>query len=525
MTSLLREDTAVPMPEAASATTTSWPAIAAARATANPTTPAPTTSTCIRSTRSHLHRKARVILGQRVHGRFRARHIVELGELALAIKRIVARIEMKQLRHPPREALRLPDPPQARRRVALEQVAAALAIKLSYRAGEHAHVRQREIHALRAGRRLDVGGIAGEKKPPILHRLDHEAAHRGDALLQHGALREFARAADARVQLLPDARVRPVLDVIVGGALHIKPRQSGGTHGVKRETALVVGIDQLMLRRRRFGENPDPAERIFAVIGAKRGRRNARPANPMKAVAAADEVTSELDIPSLVPEADFWRTAGEIVDAHVARLEQYCPALREPPLDQILYHFLLAVDGHTLADEIAEIDVVQGAAEGEIDAVVEHAFVLHAIADARFDEQVARPLLDQSGTDATLDIVAATVLQDHTVHARTVEQMRAQQPGRPGTDNTDLRAHLTLRHRPVVPRARDGRSCPLPVGERATLFFNIKKWVRGSGCIRSAGNPLTPTLSPNGEREYTERAARSCTAGLCTNRAPPRGRR
>src|SRR5262245_5258307 len=442
MTSLLREDTAVPMPEAASATTTSWPAIAAARATANPTTPAPTTSTCIRSTRSHLHRKARVILGQRVHGRFRARHIVELGELALAIKRIVARIEMKQLRHPPREALRLPDPPQARRRVALEQVAAALAIKLSYRAGEHAHVRQREIHALRAGRRLDVSGIAGEKKPPILHRLDHEAAHRGDALLQHGALREFARAADTRVQLLPDACVRPVLDVIVGGALHVKPRQGGGTHGVKRETALVVGIDQLMLGRRRFGENPDPAERIFAVIGAQRGRRYARPANPMKSVAAADEIAGKLDIPRLVPKTNFWCAAGDVVDTHVVRLEQNCAAVGKSTRDQIFYDFLLAVDGHAFADEIAEIDVVQGAAECEIDAIMEHAFVLHAIADAGFDEQVARPLLDQSGTDAALDIVAAAILQDHTVDAHAVEQMREHQPGGPGTDNPDLGAHL-----------------------------------------------------------------------------------
>src|SRR5947199_5016470 len=138
MTSLLREDTPVPMPEAASATTPSWPAIAAARAIASPTTPAPTSNTCIqpaprrasrsyrptprRGSRSYLDRKPGVILRQRAHSRLRARHIIELGELALAIKRIVARIEMKQLRHPPGEALRLPDPPQARRRVALEQI-------------------------------------------------------------------------------------------------------------------------------------------------------------------------------------------------------------------------------------------------------------------------------------------------------------------------------------------------------------------------------------------------------------------
>jgi len=31
--------------------------------------------------------------------------------------------------------------------------------------------------------------------------------------------------------------------------------------------------------------------------------------------------------------------------------------------------------------------------------------------------------------------------------------------------------------------------------------------VRGFGSLSSAGNPLTPTLSPNGERERTEFAA------------------
>src|SRR5260370_4288590 len=129
-------------------------------------------------------------------------------------------------------------------------------------------------------------------------------------------------------------------------------------------------------------------------------------------------------------------------DAHVACLEEYCPAVREPPLDQILYHFLLAVDGHTLADELAEIDVVQGAAEREVVLVVEHAFALHADADAGFDEEVAGPLLDQPGANAALDVVAGAVLQDHALDARAVEEMREHQPGGPSTDDTDLRAHL-----------------------------------------------------------------------------------
>src|SRR5262249_10201793 len=127
-----------------------------------------------------------------------------------------------------------------------------------------------------------------------------------------------------------------------------------------------------------------------------------------------------------------------------ARLEQNLTAVGVPPLDQVLHHLLLAVDGHALADEIAEIDVVQGAAEGKMDAVVEHALALHARTDAGFDQQVARPLLDQAGADAALDIIAAAVFQDDAVHALEVEKMRQHQPGGPGADDTDLRAPLVL---------------------------------------------------------------------------------
>src|SRR5260370_24210727 len=72
--------------------------------------------------RSPLDRQPGVILGQRAHGGFRARHIVELGALALAIEGVVARIEMKQLRHPPGKALPPPHPPHTRRRITLQQI-------------------------------------------------------------------------------------------------------------------------------------------------------------------------------------------------------------------------------------------------------------------------------------------------------------------------------------------------------------------------------------------------------------------
>jgi lysophospholipase L1-like esterase len=65
------------------------------------------------------------------------------------------------------------------------------------------------------------------------------------------------------------------------------------------------------------------------------------------------------------------------------------------------------------------------------------------------------------------------------------------------------REHTAARYRDL---------CPLPGGERAARFCKIKEWVRGFGSIMLAGNPLTPTLSPKGEREHTESAARSCAA-------------
>src|SRR5262249_30182555 len=154
-----------------------------------------------------------------------------------------------------------------------------------------------------------------------------------------------------------------------------------------------------------------------------------------------DEVAGKLSVLAVVAEANFRRAAAKIVHAHVARLEQNLAAVGKPPLDQVLHHLLLAVDGHALADELAEIDVVQGAAERKIDAVVEHALAMHARADAGFDQEVARPLLDQAGADAALDIVTAAVFQDDALHAIEVEEMRQHQPGGPGAGDTDPPAH------------------------------------------------------------------------------------
>jgi hypothetical protein len=57
-------------------------------------------------------------------------------------------------------------------------------VEFDERAGQQNDVGNREIHALGAGRRHDMGGVAGEKKPAMAHRLGDEAAQRRDAFLE-----------------------------------------------------------------------------------------------------------------------------------------------------------------------------------------------------------------------------------------------------------------------------------------------------------------------------------------------------
>src|SRR5262249_23204549 len=132
----------------------------------------------------------------------------------------------------------------------------------------------------------------------------------------------------------------------------------------------------------------------------------------------------------------------EIVHAHVLDLEQYLATVGEAAGNEILHDFLLAINGYTLADQLAKIDVMQRAAEAEADAVMRQPFPLHALANADLDQKIARPLLDQAGADAALDVIATAVLQDDRVDACKVQKMREHQPCRSRADDSNLCAHV-----------------------------------------------------------------------------------
>ena len=81
------------------------------------------------------------------------------------------------------------------------------------------------------------------------------------------------------------------------------------------------------------------------------------------------------------------------------------------------------------------------AGEAQLDAVVDEALALEALAGPDLAHQVDRALLEHAGPDRGLDRRARAALDDHRLDAAQVQHLRQQQPRRPGADDADLGAH------------------------------------------------------------------------------------
>ena len=204
----------------------------------------------------------------------RREHVIQFRRLHLLLERRVIEEPVQQRRHPPGEALHLPDPAQARCGIRIELPTLAAPIERHDGARQHRHVGGREVQPLRPGRRHDMRGVPRQEQPAALHRLDDEAAHRRDAALQDRAFRQRESIARrAHLQLRPDPIVRPRRDVLVRRALQIQPAQRRRAHRQQRESALMADIDILLGRRRRLGQDAEPAERIVALEHAQHACR------------------------------------------------------------------------------------------------------------------------------------------------------------------------------------------------------------------------------------------------------------
>ena len=290
--------------------------------------------------------------------------------------------------------------------------------------------------------------VTREEELSILHGLDNETSHSGDAFLKHGALGEFpaVRGLEPGVKFLPDSLVRPVVEVFFRLALKIKTRNRWRTHAEQRKTTRVVGVDEFFRRGRRLSQNAEPGERVNALKHAEDSRRDGRPANAVKTVAAADKIAGQfLGGPRVaVSDPRLPRRSLKIMYLDVVDIKENAASGSQSRFDQVLQDLVLCIDHNRLAaGEGLEINAVAAAGKLQFDPMMYEALLHHSLANTSLIQEIDGTLFKYAGTDAFFDIASAASFEDNGFNVFKVQEVREQQPSWPGTDNADLCSHCS----------------------------------------------------------------------------------
>src|SRR5262249_39771624 len=267
---------------------------------------------------------------------------------------------------------------------------------------------------------------------------------------------------EAPPQLIPEALVGPLIDVLGERALHVAAAARGRAHAAQREAPLVVHVDQLLRHGRGLGEHAEPAERVDALVRADRRSRHALPRHAVEAVAAGNEIAFHLLVAAVRVEAHA-RMRVDAVQAHVVGLVHALRVRGGARVHQVLRDLGLAVDDDLLAaGEAGEIDAVARARKEDAEALVAQPLAPEAPPHARGLEHVNHALLEHPGADAPEHVFTAATLDDDGVDAREVQQLAEEQSRGTRADDGDLYAHgsMALRARLRSPSPHRARASP-----------------------------------------------------------------
>src|SRR6516165_1022431 len=169
-----------------------------------------------------------------------------------------------------------------------------------------------------------------------------------------------------------------------------------------------------------------PAQGINPLVGADRTRRRAFAADAMKAVAAGNEVASDLVAPAPGAIAHPRPIAGNAVHAHVLRRIDGRGAGSVSAIHEIFGDLGLAVDHHGFAGQLFEREAVPRAVDANLDAIVDEPVGMHPRADSGLVQQVHRDLFDDAGAYAAEYMLGGLPLKNDVVDAPFVEELAEQ---------------------------------------------------------------------------------------------------
>ncbi len=338
---------------------------------------------------------------------------------------------MQHRGHPEREPLRPPHPPQRRTRVRLQQPRVLRLVVRPQRPIQHVHVGHRQVQPLRPRRRHRVRRIPGQEQPAVLHRLTHERPELQHVLLEDRPLRHRRpRRRQPRTELRPDPVVGPVVHARLRVALEIQPLHARRPGRHQHEPPLRMRIDQLVRRRRRLRQDPEPGERVLpeevAPLRDQVAAHRARPVRP------DHEVALQRLLAALVGEPDRRLLGLDPVHRGVGHPEPDVAPVAQTLGDQVDEHLVLGVDRHRPPTrELGQVDPVQPALERQVDPVMDEPVAHQPVPQPGLPQQIHRALLQDPRLDRLLDRLPRLDVDHHRLHPRRCSRCDSNNPAGP----------------------------------------------------------------------------------------------
>ena len=134
----------------------------------------------------YVHREAHVVFCQCFSRGPGTRDVVELGQLATFVERIVRSGSMQHRSHPPGEPLDFPDSAKTNFRVSIQKIHPAMGVKFAESLGKYPDISDGEVQTFGTSRWNDVGRIPSQEQSAVLHGLRYETSHSRYTFLEDG---------------------------------------------------------------------------------------------------------------------------------------------------------------------------------------------------------------------------------------------------------------------------------------------------------------------------------------------------
>jgi len=196
------------------------------------------------------------------------------------------------------------------------------------------------------------------------------------------------------------------------------------------------------MHRRCVGQQAQPAKRVNLFEFGDRTARCTGPAYAVKAVAAGDKVTFDLEFLAVFLIRDARLFAVEIMHGHVVGFVHGGQPGRGAGIHQVFGQLGLAINHDVFATgKPVHVHPVAFAVVEHFDTAVHQTLFVHALAHASFVQQVDAYLLQNAGADAREHVVASLAFQNDRVDTGLVQQLAEQQARRACTDDGNLGTH------------------------------------------------------------------------------------